>query len=1172
MGQQTPARNDFKNITIVNTIKIATLNVNGISRHKKRTRIFNYLRSLKADIFCLQETHGANKNITDRWTEEWGGQAFWSHGSHKSRGTSILLRTNMDAQIISNIKDNDGRVMSIILNYQNFEANIISIYAPTDDTERRHFFRALQDFPTATQYVVVAGDFNCITDLKYDKDGGNPIRGLAGNKELTDWTKTLNLVDTWRVENPSIKGYTWFNANNSIRTRIDKIFTQKTFADKTKTTVNVCPYSDHDAVMTTIKIPDSNPRGPGVWKMNTKLLKDKRYEHEIRSFTKHWMNEKDRDENPTKWWDDYKEHVKIISIKHAIKKAKARRALKERLTKVLNDLQQADIPDNEQIKEKNAKLKQILNEEAEGNQIRSRAKWFEEGEKPTRYFFGLEKSRQKNNTINRLKKEDTTLTNDIEILEEAKNFYQKLYNTEQTNLTDQEWILQQLEKKLTETDKEFCEGPMTEKETTNALNEIDNNKSPGPDGIPGEFYKLFWDLLKQPLTDLFNYNFDNETMTESQQKALLKLLFKKNDIELLKNWRPISLLNTDYKIAAKVIATRLKHVLGSITHEDQTCGIPGRSIYENLFKLRDTVYNAHKHKQQMIMISLDQEKAFDRVDRDFLNKTMDKLNFGPSFKNWIKTLYKNANCAIINNGWMSDPVTLQRGLRQGCPLSPLLYVMIAESLGQAIRNDPSIKGVHIPGDNGKTDKISQYADDATLILKDGISVQRAFDVVNKYERGSGSKLNYEKSEGIYIGQQEGKNTGPVPITWKTDNIAVLGTQIGPSLEQDWDKPVAKLLKRIQGWYSRNLTIYGRALIVKTYGVANLIYLATTFSIPEKVIVEVHRAIFNFLWKGHEYVKRETMCLPLKEGGLAIPDLRKTNVTMKVKWLKEIGDKKYQRSWIKWPRYYIGTALSTVKENWIFLRDNKYPHADPNSVPDWYIIVQKMAKKFKEQLRQMEQKEITNKNMLILMNEEIEEPRANRKWKEEWKIDEQKMSEHWKTIWKSLNSNWEKDNLWKLTHMALPTMTNLTKWKINGVKDKCPFCKQSEDLKHVFIECSRTKPLWDYVNSLIEKITGKTPPPPALDEAIFLTKTTMKDPIQWKLVKYVSTTSLTVIWNTRNAKLKDTKIPELKQELRRRIKERINTDVTNNKESNLKNIWSYENVLIKVNSDQITFML
>lgn len=293
----------------MNTIKIVTLNVNGMSRNKKRTCIFNYLRTLKADIYCIQETHGPNKHITDRWTDEWGGQAFWSYGSHKSRGTAILFRANLEGQASAIITDNEGRVVSIILNYQNFEANIISIYPPTDDTPRRRFFRSLQNFPTATQYVVVAGDFNCVADLNFDKDGGNPIRGLAGNIELTNWTKTLNLEDAWKAENPETKGYTWYNANNSIRTRIDKIFIQKTITNKTKTTINACPYSDHDAVMMNINIPETNSRGPGVWKLNTKLLKDKQYVHEITCFVKFWMTEKEGCDNPAKWWDDFKEKV-----------------------------------------------------------------------------------------------------------------------------------------------------------------------------------------------------------------------------------------------------------------------------------------------------------------------------------------------------------------------------------------------------------------------------------------------------------------------------------------------------------------------------------------------------------------------------------------------------------------------------------------------------------------------------------------------------------------------------------------------------------------------------------------------------------------------------------------------------------------------------------------------
>ena len=144
-------------------------------------------------------------------------------------------------------------------------------------------------------------------------------------------------------------------------------------------------------------------------------------------------------------------------------------------------------------------------------------------------------------------------------------------------------------------------------------------------------------------------------------------------------------LNTDYKILATVLATRLKPLLPKVINEDQTCGIPGRSIFQNLFRLRDIAYDASINGGDVIMINLDQEKAFDKVDRSFLFKTMSQMNFGDSFIHWVTTLYQNANSNILNNGWSSDPV-LHRGVRQGCPLSLLLSVIIAEKL--AIR-DPT---------------------------------------------------------------------------------------------------------------------------------------------------------------------------------------------------------------------------------------------------------------------------------------------------------------------------------------------------------------------------------------------------------------------------------------------------------------------------------------------------
>ena len=135
-------------------------------------------------------------------------------------------------------------------------------------------------------------------------------------------------------------------------------------------------------------------------------------------------------------------------------------------------------------------------------------------------------------------------------------------------------------------------------------------------------------------------------------------------------------------------------------------------------------YNAKKNNTNLILVSLDQEKAFDRVDRNFLEKILEKMNFGPSFQQWIQVLYTGGQYKIINNGWLSEPIDKERGLRQGCPLSPLLYVLVAETLGQAIRKEEQIHGVHYPGGKGNMTKLTQYADDTTLTLNDEESVRK----------------------------------------------------------------------------------------------------------------------------------------------------------------------------------------------------------------------------------------------------------------------------------------------------------------------------------------------------------------------------------------------------------------------------------------------------------------
>lgn len=160
----------------------------------------------------------------------------------------------------------------------------------------------------------------------------------------------------------------------------------------------------------------------------------------------------------------------------------------------------------------------------------------------------------------------------------------------------------------------------------------------------------------------------------------MRLLYKKDDKRLPKNWRPISLLNTDYKLASKVITERLKPVMSSIVNEDQTCRVVGRSIFSYLQLIRDTLDMIDKTDETGILITLHQEKAFDRVDYDFLMRTLSKFGFGPSFCRWVNLFYNNVFSRIICNRMLSAPVFLGRGVRQGCPLSPLLYVLVSEVL------------------------------------------------------------------------------------------------------------------------------------------------------------------------------------------------------------------------------------------------------------------------------------------------------------------------------------------------------------------------------------------------------------------------------------------------------------------------------------------------------------
>lgn len=236
-----------------------------------------------------------------------------------------------------------------------------------------------------------------------------------------------------------------------------------------------------------------------------------------------------------------------------------------------------------------------------------------------------------------------------------------------------------------------------------------------------------------------------DKLSSSQRSATIKCLQKKGDITQVTNWRPVSLLNVDYKILAKTLSLRLLNLLPSIISEEQTCSIKGRKIFFNLSTLRDCVEIAQREDLDAFMISLDQTKAFDRVSWNFLFKLLHKMKFGSKFIRWIKLLYTNISSNVKINGVTSKSFLLERGVRQGCPLSPLLYVLYSEIIALLVNTDPEIKGICV---NSTEVKLSQYADDLTAILRGIKSLHALFKFLRSFEFVSGALVNPEKTKAL----------------------------------------------------------------------------------------------------------------------------------------------------------------------------------------------------------------------------------------------------------------------------------------------------------------------------------------------------------------------------------------------------------------------------------------
>ena len=706
-------------------LKIGTFNVRDLRDHCKRRKIFKYIQQHSFDIINLQESH-STVNDEMWWQAQWAGQAYFSNYSSKARGVITLIRKNAPVKVRKVEKDTQGRLLEIEIETESEKIMLINVYAPNEDSP--NFFKALAQRIMEKDYdnLIMAGDFNLTIDEKLDRLNTNETNTKARNV-LASMMKELRIIDVYREQHETEKKYTWRKVERGDKlkmARLDRILVSEVLVNRIKNTSIMTRYLSDHGIPWCMYLPTQIKRGPGFWRLNTSLLNDKEYCDGIREIIEEEKNEIYN--NNLDRMEMMKLRFKEFSIKYSARKKRPRENMLkifemklEGYEKMMHNTENSILSKRE-LKERIAQIEaernKIIQYKIQGAKIRSGMKWIKEGEKNSKYFFSLQKYNFKRKNRFRLKLRDgSIITDPKKILQEQDKFYKKLYTSRNIEMDDLylQNIIGQMPK-ISEKQKQELDEEISFHEFKNALYQFKDGKVPGNDGLPCEFYKKFFNGLKFILYDAIKMA-SMQGYKITTRRGILSLIEKAGkDLLLIDCWRPLNLLNLDYKLLGKILANRLYKVLPRIINFDQAGFMKKRSISDNLMDLMTVLEVCEKDEINSLLVSFDFYKAFDSVEYQPLYKAMRAFNIGEKYIQMARNYYKDIESCTTNQGWSQSYIKITQGLRQGCPYSAPAFNIIVEILAIKMRENDEIEGIQIAG---RTKKLSQFADDLWTIIK-----------------------------------------------------------------------------------------------------------------------------------------------------------------------------------------------------------------------------------------------------------------------------------------------------------------------------------------------------------------------------------------------------------------------------------------------------------------------
>uniref|UniRef100_A0A803SRK8 Reverse transcriptase domain-containing protein n=1 Tax=Anolis carolinensis TaxID=28377 RepID=A0A803SRK8_ANOCA len=709
-----------------------------------------------------------------------------------------------------------------------------------------------------------------------------------------------DLVDSWREFNPDLKDYTYYSSRHQAWSRIDMIWCSRSILVMINN-IQILARDISDHCPLTLEI--NRRLTIRKWRLDGNLIKQEEDIIKIKAMTKEYFKfNKTQEMKPQIVWDAYKAVARGFLIKLNAEKRKQKEAYWNKLTKDI-ETKEKELKANP----KKSKIKISLDllvrqrKSRELDNLAKQMRWikqnnFENANKPGKWLARLVRKKKQSQLITKIRVQDRVILSDEQIREEFKLFYGKLYTKDPIDVEKiSEYLGNQKLDKITDEQRLYLNKDITETEIIEVIRKMDNNKAPGPDGFTSGFYKLQLEEVIQSLKEIMNLALHNKIIPDSWKEATIIMIPKEGSAQAdVKNFRPISLLNNDYKIFAKILANRLKDFLEGWVGEEQTGFLPGRNIKDNVRVIIDSIeYYEQNSQKEVGLLSLDAEKAFDNLNWDFFKLVIRELDMGFYFQNGIESIYNDQWAKIQINGQDTGRIAISKGTRQGCPLSPLIFIMALEILLRAIKKDDKLQGIRIDRQNYK---YRAFADDLICIVDSPKqNIKNWLKKLEDFGAVAGFRLNKNKT--VILTKNMSKENQEVLRTISgletPSKIKYLGIWLSAKNNQLLNLNYITKWKEIKqdlgNWANLKISLMGRIAIIKMNVLPKLIYLFQNIPIIRQATIFKgwQKEISKFIWgKKKPRIKYSTMILPKLQGGFGLPDFKLYHEACALHWVKE----------------------------------------------------------------------------------------------------------------------------------------------------------------------------------------------------------------------------------------------------------------------------------------------